>query len=114
MNVLDVVPTTEVVVDKVRTVRYVHAKNADGSDGPWLGNVELVSPEPPATWIDKLREGKPPEARLWVIYPVSEQNQYAVDSLAVGYAVGVMSAAKLLRDYIADRNERSRDVEAAH
>lgn len=108
MLLREVTPDTGVMLDKFRTIRYVHAVNPDGSDGPWLGFLEQLSKEDIAPeYLAKLLDGLPKEADgwgLWAIYPISRNNRYTVVKHAMAYAVGSKHAAKQLRDYIAERN----------
>lgn len=104
----DVTRETQISLDKFRTVRYVHALNEDGSDGPWIGMLEKINDKElnPAL-LGTLRAGSIPEARIWAIYPIRESDRYAIQRRPVGYAVGMRHAANQLRDYIAERNSRS-------
>lgn len=97
MRISDITPYTDVEVYAAKIgdqkIVSVHGVRPTGADGPWLGELRLAGPT----------EG-PTMSKLWTFYPVLETDQYQVSTLPAGARYGKQTAARALRDFIAERN----------
>lgn len=81
----------------------LHALKSCGCDGPWIGVIRLV---PRDMWNDSMveaREAAGFSAAVWELYPVKKDNPYEVFKKPIGWAYGRNNAARMLRDYIVER-----------